>query len=406
MTFKAKALGLALAAGSLGLALPVAAQQPAPKPVKLSEQASPAIIKLQDAVKANNFAAVPGLVAQANAKAKTADDRYAIAALQARAAQAQKDNAGLAAAIDAMVATGRVPANEVQGLNLNAAQARYELKQYDQAATRADQVLAADPNNVNALLLLSETRIAQNRPGDAVPLLAKAIQLRAASGQKAPEGWYNRAAALAFNNKLPSAAQLARDWAKAYPSAESWRAAILAFEPASGLKGDELLDLYRLQRAAGAMKSDADYGRYANIAMRAELHGEAKAVLDEGFAANAINRNKPDVAQFYAAAGPKATTGRTGLATAERTALASGAARSAMAAGDAHMSYGEYGKAASLYRAALGKSGVDAGLTNLRLGIALARAGDTAGATAAFNAVTGPRAGLAKLWADWLGSRR
>ena len=69
---------------------------------------------------------------------------------------------------------------------------------------------------------------------------------------------------------------------------------------------------------------------------------------------------------------------------------------------DAFMSYGDYAKAATLYRAALGKTGVDADLANLRLGIALARSGDAAGATSALNAVKGTRAGIAQMWLLYL----
>jgi Flp pilus assembly protein TadD len=76
-----------------------------------------------------------------------------------------------------------------------------------------------------------------------------------------------------------------------------------------------------------------------------------------------------------------------------------------MVTGDAYLGYGEWAKAAELYRAALTKSGVDASLTNLRLGIALARSGDKAGATAAFNAVTGTRADIAKYWLLYLATR-
>ena len=66
---------------------------------------------------------------------------------------------------------------------------------------------------------------------------------------------------------------------------------------------------------------------------------------------------------------------------------------------------GDYAKAAALYKAALGKSGVDSGLANLRLGEALAMSGDKAGATAAFNAVTGSNAQVAKYWLLFLSKR-
>jgi hypothetical protein len=50
----------------------------------------------------------------------------------------------------------------------------------------------------------------------------------------------------------------------------------------------------------------------------------------------------------------------------------------------------------------MGKPGVDPNVANLHLGMALARAGDKAGATAALNAVTGPRADIAKFWLLYL----
>lgn len=380
--------------------------QPAAKPVKVSKEAGPAIQKLDAAIKANDFSNVTALVAAANAAAKTVDDRYAVASLQVRAAQAQKDNVALVAAVDALLATGRVPDAEAKSLRLSAAKLRYDLKQYDLAAAGFEQSLASDPNNLDAYVLLAETRNAQKRGAEAIPLLQKAIQLRAASGQPVPESWYNRATALAFNNKLPAAAELARSWAKAYPSANSWRTAILTFEPSSGLTGPDMIDIFRLQRAAGALKGETDYYRYADMAFLRGLPGEAKAVLDEGFAANAIDRSKPAFRDLHAAATAKIGADQAGLAAAEKAALAGAAARSAIGTGDAYLGYGDYQKAAGLYRAALSKSGADSGLANLRLGIALARSGDSAGATAAFNAVTGPRAGLAKLWLDWLASRR
>ena len=80
------------------------------------------------------------------------------------------------------------------------------------------------------------------------------------------------------------------------------------------------------------------------------------------------------------------------LATEARAATA---ARLAFRTGDAYYGYGEYAKATELYRAALTKSGADANLINLHLGMALARSGDKAGATAAFKSVGGGQAELA-----------
>jgi predicted Zn-dependent protease len=77
--------------------------------------------------------------------------------------------------------------------------------------------------------------------------------------------------------------------------------------------------------------------------------------------------------------------------------VASASANLTTGTGDAWFGYGDYAKAAAFYKAALAKGG-DANRNNLHLGMALARAGDKAGAAAALNKVTGPMAELAKFW--------
>ena len=66
--------------------------------------------------------------------------------------------------------------------------------------------------------------------------------------------------------------------------------------------------------------------------------------------------------------------------------------------GDRFYAMGNYSRAADVYRQALTKPGADKDVTNLHLGMALARSGDKAGATAALKSVTGSRADIAKLW--------
>jgi hypothetical protein len=70
--------------------------------------------------------------------------------------------------------------------------------------------------------------------------------------------------------------------------------------------------------------------------------------------------------------------------------------------GNSYYGMGQYAKAADLYRQAVTKGGTDADVANLHLGMALARSGDKAGATAALSAVKGARADIAKYWLLYL----
>ena len=55
------------------------------------------------------------------------------------------------------------------------ASCNYNAKNYDPAATAFEQVLKADPNHLEAMVMLAETRNGQGRAAEAVSLIEKAI---------------------------------------------------------------------------------------------------------------------------------------------------------------------------------------------------------------------------------------
>ena len=60
---------------------------------------------------------------------------------------------------------------------------------------------------------------------------------------------------------------------------------------------------------------------------------------------------------------------------------------------------GQHDKAVPYYRALIGAAGIDQDTVNLRLAVALMKAGDKAGAKAAFDAVkAGPRRSIAQFY--------
>lgn len=424
MKFTRTMAALATASAGLALASPALAQygSTAPKPQAAPAPAAPAgaaaetpgrkydisaqarkeIVALQAAVNSKNTAAIPAALAAAQAKAKTGDDKYIIAQLQLRAAVDANDTPGMIQGLDALIASGTVPTAETPTILNNLGKLQYNAKAYDKAQAAFNQSLQADPNNVEAMVMLAETRNSMGNPAEAVSLIQKAIAVRTSAGQKAEEAWYKRGVALAYNSKLPIAAPLARDWVAAYPNPKNWRDAIRIYQTNSGLDDAALLDTMRLAQAANALTGENDYFRFANTLVGKGYPGEAKTVLDQGFAAKSIDKSRPTFSQLYAAAVAKSQGDRASLAGAATAALAAPDARKAMVTADAYYGYGDYSKAAELYRAALTKSGVDKDLANLRLGMSLARAGDKAGATAALNAAGGAQVEVAKFWLTYL----
>jgi tetratricopeptide (TPR) repeat protein len=412
MNNKIVGLGMLLASGGLVLAVPSYAKAPkaqaaeAAKPqFNISSEARKAIVDLQTAVNAKDTANIPAKVAEAEAKAKTGDDKYIIAQLRLKAAADSNDVPAAAQAIEAILASGVTPeADKIKYYN-NLGQIHYAAKAYDKASSALQQVLQRDPNNLEATVMLAESRGALGQTAEAITLVQKAIALKLASGQKPEENWYKRALSFAFNAKLPNSTALARDWVAAYPSPTSWRDTIRIYQSVSRLDDASMIDSMRLARVVGALTSENDYFRIANLLINKGYAGEAKAVLEEGFAASKINKSASPFNQLYPLATSKSQGDRASLAASGKAAMAGTDAKKVMVIADAYYGYGDYAQAAELYRAALGKAGVDKDLANLRLGMTLARSGDKAGATAALNAAGGAQAEVAKLWLTYLATK-
>ena len=368
------------------------------KKVSLSAEFAKTYNELAKALEANASADVSAQVTAAHAAAKSPEEHYLAYQLQLKAAMGAKNEAEMGKAVAGMLSTGVAPA-ELQGpLHLANGKVKYNQKQYAEAAAEFQKVLQLDPANAEAKNLLTQTQLNSASPADAVAMLQKSIAEQSAGGAKAPEALYKRALSAAYKAKLPAAVDISRQWVADYPTPANWSDAIRIYRNFHELDDAATLDLLRLARAAGALNGEADYDRYAYAALMKGYPGEAKTVLEEGIKAGVVNPEKSPFKEEIAQAKTKSAGEEASLDSSAKSALAGGTAKAALATGDLHYTYGQYAKAAELYRAALKKSGADANLINLHLGMALARSGDKAGATAALNAVTGPRADIAKYW--------
>jgi tetratricopeptide (TPR) repeat protein len=374
------------------------AQAPAsqgPK-ITISSKASKAIGELQAAVKANDVANIPAKVAAANAVAQTKDDRYAIAQFQLTAAVASKNTAAEAQAVEAMAASGVLGAERLSQLYTGVGAEFYNAKQYDQASALFQKAASLNPQSAEPLKLLSQAYLAQGNKAQASATLMKVLQMSRATGQKPEQTLYKNAVAMAYEAKSPNAIELAREWVAAYPSPDSWSNALAIYRnlqrPATSL------DVLRLARATNTMSGTGEFHEYAYEAADEANYGEAKAVIAEGIASGKIKATDPVIQEVQGVLKSKAAPTAADLAAAEKSAREP---QAFLRVGDRYYGAGNFAKAADLYRQALAK-GVDKDVANLRIGEALARSGDKAGATAALNAVSGSLAEIAKFWLIYL----
>ena len=384
-----------------GAQVPAAAAQAQQPQIKPSSKALKALVDLQTAVNNKDYANVPAKVAAANAVASTKEDRYLIGQMELKAAVGANDRTAMATAIDAIANSGYGNAATNAKLYTSLGSELYNAKQYPQAAAAFQKAIALDPSDPQAGTLLGEAYFAEGQKAQAAAQFQKAIQARVAAGQKPEESLIKRAVAVAYESQSPTAVDLARQWVAAYPNASSWHDAIAIYRNLNHPDAATEFDLLRLARVTDALQGTGDYHAYAYQAADQANYGEAKSLISEGIAAGKIKPTDPIVQEIQGVLKAKPAPTAADLAAAEKGAREPNAF---LRVGDRYYGAGNYAKAAELYREAV-QHGADKNVANLRLGEALARTGDKAGATAALTTVSGTRADIAKYWLTYVNQR-
>lgn len=408
-TVSRAAIGIAFA---MGVAVPLAVspalaekkEKPAPaKQWQLSKEFRAAYVAADAAVKANAPDAVTKIEA-AEATVKNGDEKYIAGTLRLTLGQATKNPKLQADGIMAMIASGSAAAVDAPKLNMAAGQLAYQAGNYvDAKKYLAESIRLGNPG-VDAHLLLAEANFKAGTTQEGLGALDAAIKAEQAAGRKAPPEWYGRGAAMAYKAKMNSeTAKWTREQVRAYPTSENWRSALVIYRDGTTLDNQAMLDLFRLMHDTKALAGERDFFEYASLAVTGALPGEAKAVIEEGFASGAVSKSSRAVSERLTDANNKIASDKASVIADEKRAASAPDGRLAANTGSAYLAYGDYAKAIDLFRLAQKKGGIDADVVNTRLGIALARSGQKDAAKAAFQAVTGAtRKDIAQFWLLWL----
>lgn len=401
------ALGAALILGAAPTMALAAKEKPvAASKMTLSKEFRTAAGPAQAAIKAN-AAGADAAVSAAEAAATLPDDKFVAAQLRLQVGGAMKDPVMQQKAVLAMLSSGSALGTpELPRLNFYAGQFAYQANDFPRAVqylTEAER-LGYKSGNQDALLLLAESNFKGNNVPAGLVAVDKAIAASTAAGVKPPESWYARASSVAYKAKLNSeSAKWTRAQVRAYPTKDNWRSALVVYRDGAQRDGNLNLDIFRLMRLTKSLAGERDYYEFASLATERGLPGEAKSIIDEGMATSAVPTSSRALNELRGMASTKIAGDQASLAAAERQAAASANGRVASATADAYLAYAQDAKAIALYKTALTKGGVDVDAVNTRMGIAMLRSGDKAGARAAFSAVKGAaRADIAAFWLLWL----
>lgn len=358
-----------------------------------------AIAALGTVVAAENQA-----VENAFTAATTPDDKFVAGQLGLTLGQLSLDKKMQRRGLQSMVDSGKVAAADAAKFNYYIGGLAFDSRDYAGARAAFQAAIAGGYTEGGIDGLLADSYFNDNQVAEGLKVLNAAIAKR---GAAAPEDWIRKGIVVSYKAKLaPEAVAFSNKLVEGYPNKENWALAIAVIRDMSQFQNQEQLDLMRLMDRTASWSEARDYFEYIQAADPRRLPAEALKVIDLGIASGKLQASDVSVSDARNIASGRIAADKASLVGLERDArAASGSAATAMAGGDAFLSYGDAAKAEALYQIALSKPGVDAPRVLTRLGIAQTDLGKTAEAQATFAKVTGLRAPIAALWSAYAKSK-
>ena len=288
------ALALALAAGGVFAQQAAAPAASAPQDTLRPEVATPARAAIE-LLRDSKFQEALAKVAEAEkAPNRTPYENFVLDQVRAGAAAGAGDTATAVRSYEAVLATNRMPPDEVRKITEGLTGTYFQQKDYPKAVDAARRHLAAGGTSVQVRRVMTQSLYLQK---EYAPAAKEALALAAedeAANRRPGEDLLRLAAASQNQLKDEAAyAQTLERLLRHHPKPLYWRDRIARLQRAASFDDAFTIDAYRLLFATGSMDDENDYAILADLAQRALVPAEAVAVLDAAAAAGKLT--KPDV---------------------------------------------------------------------------------------------------------------
>jgi tetratricopeptide (TPR) repeat protein len=360
----------------------------------------------RDLIKAQKYKEALAKLREAEAVPnRSAYENFLIEQMRASAASQAGDYEQAIKSFQALIASGRLSEAEQARYAASVASLYYRLKDYGNAANWAARALKGNPgDSATRALMIQSYFLAGDYAAASREALAD-IQAAEKAGQTPPEEKLQLLANIAARNGGDKNAYLAamERLVTYYPKREYWADLLRRIEAKPTFSSRLTLDLYRLRAATKTLTGANDIVEMAQLALQEGQAGEAKKVLEDGFAAGLLGKGPEAERQkrLLALANQRVAEAPATLAAAEAEAATAKDGTALVRIGLAYSGLGQHDKGIALIEQGIAKGGIkrldDA---RLHLGIALLRAGQKARAAQVLKTVGGAdgTADLARLW--------
>ncbi len=398
------ALVLCLDIGAFGFAgLGVAHAEE--KQESLRPEVGKPLLAAQALIKAGKFKEALVKIGEADAVAnKTPYEKFIIERMRAAAASGAGDNETAIKSFEAVLDTGRLPQSEQLKILEAIIGTYYRAKDYPRVISAGQRYFKQGGANPQIRTAVIQARYLNNDFSGAVRDLLAALQEDEKAGRTTSEERLQLLANcyLRLNDNVGYVGTLERLLAHS-PKKSYWLDLVSRLQKKPGFSDRLALDVLRLQFATGNMLDANDYVYMAQLALQAGLPGEAKSVLEQGFAKNVLGaggegeRHK----RLRDLAAKQLTDDLKQLPENEKQAMAGKDGNALFAVGHAYVSAGQSEHGLGLMEQAIAKGGLKRPAdARLHLGEAYLVAGKRDKAIQTLKGITGSDGvqDLARLW--------
>ncbi|MBV2234992.1 MAG: hypothetical protein KUL75_05530 [Sterolibacterium sp.] len=373
----------------------------------LRPEVSKPLVAAQELIKAKKYREALAKIRDADAVAgKTANESFTIERMRLAAANELGDAESAATAVSALLASGKLSANDRHNYIQAVAVTYYRNKNYAKAIEWTQRYFKDGGRDGQMRTLLVQAHyLSGDYAGAARQLTADIAAQEKADQKPSIDSLQMLASCYLQLNDMNGYVTALEKLVTHHPTPEYWADLLHRLQRKSGFADRLALDLYRLRLASGNVGGAGDYMEMAQLALQAGYPAEARKVVDEGYAkkllgsgpAAEIDRHKRlrDLVNRQLAEDQKT------LVQNEKQARASQNGMALVNIGYNYVLNGQNDKGLALMEEGIAKGGLKrADDAQLHLGHAYLLAGQKTQALQALKAVSGTdgTADLARLW--------
>ena len=243
-------------------------------------------------MRANKFKEALAKIREAeSAPSRTAYENYLIDSTRGSAASGARDNDTAIRSFEAVISSGKAPPATQLKIIEALVGMQYTAKNYPAAIQLATRYLSGGGNNSQVRTLLIQSYFQVGDFGNAAKESLVDIQVDERAG-RTPSEEKLQLLANSYLRQKNSAGYIAtiQKLLNYYPKKSLWADVVSRLQAKPGFADRLALDVYRLRLATGNLTTTSDFMEMSQLALQAGLPGEAKKIVDEGYATGALGK--------------------------------------------------------------------------------------------------------------------